>query len=119
MRADTGGTVRVRDSAALGSVVLQSGTGVLRAHEVRLTFPHPVPVPTVEAALADAQRSLPGRSLAAPPLALQVADISVTSWDGGILLWTTDPDEAAVRDRVLRSLLPRLRAPAPAAVRSA
>lgn len=76
-------------------------------------------VPTVEAALADAQRPLPGHSPAAAPFALQVADISVASWDGVSLVWTTDPDEVAFRDRVPRSLLPRLTAPALAADRSA
>lgn len=119
MRADTGGLVRVPNSAVLGSLILRSNTGVLKAHRIRMTFPQSVPISVVEGAVAEAQRSLPERSPAAPPLALQVADISATTWDGVVLVWTTDPDESGFRDRVLRSVLSRLPAAASPPVRSA
>jgi small-conductance mechanosensitive channel len=115
LRADTGGTVRVPNSVVLGALVLRQAPGVARSHRIRMTFPQSVPVSIVEAAVGETHGSLPGHSAAAPPVRLEVADISATTWDGVVVVWTTAPDEAGLRDRVLRSVMSRLPTARPSA----
>ena len=115
MRADAGGTVRVPNSVVLGALVIRQAPGVLRSHRIRMTFPQSVAVSTVETALAETLGSLPGRSSVAPPVILEVVDISATTWDGIVVVWTTAADEAGLRDIVLRSVLTKLPAAHPSA----
>jgi len=108
LHLDSGGTARVPNSVVLGALVLRQTPGVARSVRVRMTFPTSVPVPAVEAALADVGAGLPPVPTSLPPPRLEVADISSASWDGVVVLWSAVPDEAAVRDAVLRSVLGRL-----------
>jgi small-conductance mechanosensitive channel len=115
LRADGGGTVRVPNSVVLGALVIRQGPNMIRSHRIRMTFPQSVPVSTVETAVTETGGSLPGRSGAGPPFRFEVADVSAATWDGVVTVWTEVPDEAAIRDRVLRSVLARLPATPPLA----
>jgi small-conductance mechanosensitive channel len=108
LRLDSGGKAQVPNSVVLGALVLRRSTGVARSVRVRMTFPLTVGVPAVESALADVAAKLPRPSPLTPVPHLEVADISATTWDGVAVVWTAVPDEAAVRDTVLRSVLARL-----------
>ena len=108
LRADSGGTVRVPNSVVLGALVIRQAPHVVRSLRIRMTFPQAIPVSVVETAVAETEGSLPGRSPTAPPVRFEVADISATTWDGVVVVWTTALDESEIRDRVLRSLLARL-----------
>jgi small-conductance mechanosensitive channel len=108
LHLDSGGTARVPNSVVLGALVLRQTPGVPRSLRVRMTFPLSVDVPTVEAALADVGAGLPPTPAHLPAPRLEVADVSATSWDGVVVLWTAVPDESTARDAVLRSVLARL-----------
>ncbi len=109
---DSGGTARVPNSIVLTALILQPRAA--QATRVRMTFPLTVPVPTVEAALAEIARDfpVPGGRGSAPRL--HVADIAAQSWDAVITVWSPGADDGTVRDQVLRSVLGRI-VPAPAA----
>lgn len=44
----------------------------------------------------------------APAPALEVTDLSSSTWDAVVVLWTDTEDPGTVRDRVIRSVLPRV-----------
>jgi hypothetical protein len=62
----------------------------------------------VEAALADVTAAFPADAARTPPR-LEIADISPTTWDGVIVLWSAVLDEWLVRDRVMRAVMARLK----------
>lgn len=105
LRVLGGEEVRVPNGVVIGALVLKPTPGRLRPCRVRMTFPWTVAPGTVEAALrtlppvpgADAAQSTPPR--------LQVADVGPGSWDGSVVVWTREPDDAAVRDHLLRAVV--------------
>lgn len=44
----------------------------------------------------------------APAPALEVTDLSSSTWDAVVVLWTDTEYPGTVRDRVIRSVLPRV-----------
>ena len=103
---DRGGTAKLPNNIVMQALVLEPrATTLLR---VRMTFPVSVPVATVEAAVAELPALLPPPPPGTPGPRLEVADISAGTWDGVVVLWSTDPDEGPVRDRILRTVLPWL-----------
>lgn len=112
LRQDTGGVVKIPNSIILGGVV-QRFEGNLRTVRVRMSFPQTVPVATVEAALADLKAALHDPKTTVSRVSLEMIDISATTWDGVVLVVTSNMDEPTIRDRVLRSVLARLVRPEP------
>jgi small-conductance mechanosensitive channel len=113
LRLDAGGVAKVPNSVVLAALVLQPTPGVPKLHRVRMTFPLAVTTRAVEASLSEVQRSFPEDVGLAPPH-LEVTDISMTTWDGVVLVSTRLQDDGLVRDRVMRAVLGQL-APPPAA----
>ncbi len=109
---DSGGTAKVPNGVVITALVLQARA--TRAHRVRMTFPLSVPVASVESALEDVAREFPPPTTAARPPRLEVADVSPTTWDGVVIVWSPALDETSVQDRVMRAVLARLPAVASA-----
>jgi small-conductance mechanosensitive channel len=105
---DAGGLAKFPNGIVLNALSLHQVPGSPRAVRVRMTFPQSVTVGTVEEALRAAASGFPGTSPTAPVPRLEVADISETTWDGAVVVWTTATDEGRVRDNVLRAVLDRL-----------
>lgn len=109
---DSGGTAKVPNGIVIQALVVLPAAG--SQHRVRLTFPRSVPLATVEAVLPTITREFPPPFTGAPPPRLEVADVSATTWDAVVVLWSRPSESSSVRDRVLRAFLP-FGAPAPAA----
>lgn len=108
---DGGGTAKVPNSMVLGSLIVQPRPGGAKAYRVRMTFPLTTTPQAVEAALPAIETVFPPP--AAPPISprLQVTDLSPTTWDGVVTIWSTLTDESQVRDRVTRAVLAQVRPP--------
>jgi small-conductance mechanosensitive channel len=111
---DGGGLAKFPNGIVLDALSLHQPSGTARAFRVRMTFPQTVPVPLVEAAVADVMARLPRASPALPAPHFEVADISERTWDGVVVVWSANIDEGAIRDQVLRSVLASLPAARPA-----
>ncbi len=109
---DGGGFAKVPNGIVIQAMVVVARGPLV--HRVRLTVPRSVPIATLEGALDEIARELPPPYAGAPPPRLEATDISATTWDAVVIVHTTLRDPGAVRDKVLRRLLPRL-VPAPAA----
>jgi small-conductance mechanosensitive channel len=110
---DGGGHAKFPNGIVLNALSLHRDPGGSRAFRVRMTFPLSVPVSLVETAVAELGGSLPDGVASRPLPHLEVADISPTSWDGVVVVWSTAIEEGVVRDRVLRRVLERLPPAAP------
>jgi small conductance mechanosensitive channel len=108
LRLDAGGLAKVPNSVVLGALILEPKRGASRLHRIRMTFPVAVEPSVVEGALADVSSAFPADTARTPPR-LEVADVSPTTWDGVIVLWSTVLDEWLVRDRVMRAVLARVK----------
>jgi small-conductance mechanosensitive channel len=111
MGLDSGGTAKIPNSVVLGALVLQPRDRGPRLYRVRMTFPLTVPVSSVEATLPEVAAALPNPGGKSPAVRLEVVDLSPTTWDGVVIFWSPVLDEDEVRDRVLRTILPRVAAP--------
>jgi small-conductance mechanosensitive channel len=111
---DGGGLAKFPNGIVLDALSLHQPAGTVRSYRVRMTFPQTVPVPLVEAAVAQVAASLTGTSPTYPSAHLEVADISEKTWDGVVVVWSTDVNESAVRDQILRSVLASLPSVPPA-----
>jgi len=107
LRLDAGGIAKVPNSVVLGALVLEPTPSAPKVHRVRMTFPFSVELKVVEGALADVTNAFPQDAARVPPR-LEVTDITPTTWDGVISLWSGIIDESLVRDRVMRAVLARL-----------
>ena len=103
---DRGGVARLPNNVVMSAMVLAPRGGTQQ--RIRMTFPLSVAVGKVEAALADAVRGLPPGAPGAPPPHLEVADLSASTWDGVVVVWTADEEVGATRDRLLRAVLAHL-----------
>jgi small-conductance mechanosensitive channel len=109
---DIGGTAKLPNGIVIQAlVVLPKGAVV---HRVRMTFPCTVRIDSVEAALPDVAHEFPAPFAGAPAPRLEAADLSATTWDGVVVLWSSVRDPGAVRDRVIRAVLARLPSATPA-----
>ena len=104
IKLDSGEVTRFPNAVVLASPAVQVPKTKARAQRIRLTFPVTVSVASVEALLPDAQRVAGGLPQDAQSARLLVADVTPSTWDGVLCVWTLDSDESAVRDRVLRLL---------------
>lgn len=107
LRLDNGRLAKVPNSIVIQALVVNLSQSPVRALRVRMTFPMAVSVATADAALAALGRAPGFLAPDRPAPSLQVVDLSATSWDGLVTLWTDEPDEDRVRDVVLRALLAR------------
>jgi len=105
---DGGGLAKFPNGIVLNALSLHQLPGDSRAYRVRMTFPQSLPVPVVEAALAGLSERVPGYSSEHPPPHLEVTDISEKTWDGLVVVWSTEIDEGKIRNAVLRSVLASL-----------
>jgi len=109
---DAGGTARVPNATVLGALILQPRA--THATRVRMTFPLAVSVAAVESALVEVAREFPITGSRGEPPRLQVADLSVASWDAVITVWSPGADDGTVRDQVLRAVLAQVTPSGPA-----
>jgi len=109
---DTGGIAKMPNGIVIQALVLLPRGPVV--HRVRMTFPRSVPLELVERAVRDVAGAVPSSVPAMPPPRLEVADLGPTSWDGVIVLGSTERDPGRVRDRVIRAVLARLGPATPA-----
>ncbi len=109
---DTGGTAKVPNAITIQAIVLEAGGSAV--HRVRMTFPFTVAVSTVEAAVSAVAGDFPAPFPGAPPPRVEATDISATSWDAVVVLWSRIREPGAVRDKVIRAVLARMPAPPPA-----
>jgi small-conductance mechanosensitive channel len=112
LHLDSGGRAKVPNSVVLGALILAPTPGGTRLHRVRMTFPISIDATMVESAISDVASAFPTDAARIPPR-LEMADISSTTWDGVIVLWSTVQDEWLVRDRVMRAVLTRVRSSLP------
>ena len=105
---DGGGLGKFPNGIVLNALSLHQYPGTARSYRVRMTFPQTLSVGHVEEALHGLSEGLPVPKAPVPTPRLEVADISATTWDGVVTVWSTVTDESAVRDRVLRAILARL-----------
>ncbi len=116
---DHGPSARIPNGIVIQAMVLLTGGSSL--HRVRLTLPTTTPLADVEGSLPAIAREFPAPFPGAAPPRLEVADLAATTWDAVVVLWSDVRDANAVRDRVLRVLLPRIgrpgAAPAPGSPR--
>ena len=103
---DTGGLAKVPNGVVLQAMVLV-GHGAI-VHRVRMTLPYSVLIADVEAALPEVVRLFPPPFAGAPPPRVEAADVSAATWDAVVVVWSEVRDLGAVRDRVLRAVLPHL-----------
>lgn len=108
LRLDSGRLARVPNAVVLSALVVNLSTSSGRAQRIRLTFPLATPVGLLDDLLPElaAEFARPGSDL--PPPRAEVADVGPVTWDGVIVVWTREPNEELVRDRVLRVALRRL-----------
>jgi len=109
---DAGGVAKLPNGIVIQALVVLSRGAVL--HRVRLTLPRSVPIAAVEAALPEVTKAFPPPFPGAPSPRFEVADLSPTSWDGVVVLWSLTREPGVVQDRVLRAVLGRLAPSAPA-----
>jgi small-conductance mechanosensitive channel len=108
---DSGGTAKLPNSVVLGSLIVQPRPGGARAYRVRMTFPIATTPELVEASLGAVGRAFPAGGAPAIAPRLEVTDLTPTTWDGVVTVWTTVSDESQVRDKVTRAVLEQLRSP--------
>lgn len=111
LELDSGRSARIPNSQVVNSLVIALDERTSRAQRVRMTLPYTVSVDDV-AAVARALATDAVRAAGTPEPEVQVADVSPTTWDAVIVLWTRVVDEDRLRDAVLRGVLARLRTPA-------
>ncbi|HYA10372.1 MAG TPA: mechanosensitive ion channel family protein [Thermoplasmata archaeon] len=103
---DSGGMAKVPNAIVIQAMVVLARGPVV--HRVRMTFPYTTPVAAVEAAMADVAREFPPPYPGAPAPRLEATDLSATTWDAVIVLWSAVQPSGVVRDRVIRCVLPHL-----------
>jgi len=59
----------------------------------------------VESALVELTTAMKDPDVSASRLALEVVDISATTWEGVVVVRSSTLDETTIRDRMLRSVL--------------
>lgn len=106
LRLDNGAVAKVPNAVVITALLVESAGP--RVHRVRVTFPNSVAVGTVESALPAIAQAFPGPTPGAGPPRFEVADLGPSTWDGVVVLWSAARDPSAIRDKVLRALLPRL-----------
>ena len=112
---DGGGQAKFPNGIVLNALSLHQTPGAPRAFRIRMTFPQTIGVPLVEAAVAKANERLPGGSPQLPAPRIEVADISEKTWDGVVVVWSTEFHDGPIRDYILRRVLEKLPGAKPAA----
>jgi small-conductance mechanosensitive channel len=108
---DTGQVARIPNNIVVQALVINLTQTPRHAQRVRFTLSTSVRLEDVEVALQEVLRGTgPATPVGAPSPAIQVADVGAQTWDAAVVIWTEDPREEVVRDRILRALLPRLQA---------
>jgi small-conductance mechanosensitive channel len=118
LRLDNGRVAKIPNSILVSALVLNLSFPAPRAYRIRMTFDSKVPLSQVEGALADYVKlhaAIPGY----PEPHVEVADISLLSWDAVVVLWSNETNEEPVRDAILRRVLPTVSATAVAAAAAA
>jgi small conductance mechanosensitive channel len=113
LATDQGGQAKIPNAVMLTALLLQPRPGAPRPYRFRMTFPLSVPVAEVEKALPDVSAAIATRG--GQPPRLEVVDLSPTTWDGAVVLWSAGTDEEVLRDKVLRTVLTRVSASTAAA----
>ncbi len=107
---DSGGQARVPNAVVISALLLAPRGPLL--HRVRLSVPTSVGIAGVEGLLPAISEAFPPPFAGAPPARIELAEVGSTSYDLVVVLWSPVRDPGAVRDKVLRLLLPALGPPA-------
>jgi len=105
LRLDNGRVAEFPNQTLVTALVLNLSHPSPRMYRIRMTLDLKVPVARVEAALAACTRQqapIPG----VPEPHVEVADLGTATWDAVVVIWSNEPDEAPLRDAILRQLLP-------------
>jgi small conductance mechanosensitive channel len=111
LRLDNGRIAKIPNSILVGALTLNLSYPSPRSYRIRMTFDLKVPLSQVETALAEYVQKhgpIPGY----PEAHVEVADLSLLSWDAVVVLWSNEPNEEPVRDAILRRVLPAVSATA-------
>jgi small-conductance mechanosensitive channel len=111
VQLDSGRPTRIPNSVVISALVIDHTARTPHAVRVRVTLPQTTNPAVLEEGVAEyvaTHPPIPG----APKARVEVADIQPANWDGVIVLWTTNPSDDAVKDEVLRLVLPRAAAAA-------
>jgi small-conductance mechanosensitive channel len=108
IRLENGQIARIPNGVVVQALVVNFTQTPLRSQRVRFTAPSSLSLAEVEAAVEELLRSQALTPRDAPAPSVQVADVTATTWDAVVVIWTDDPRDEVVRDRVLRAILPRL-----------
>jgi len=107
---DSGGSAKVPNAIVIQSMVVLPRGAV--AHRVRFTLPYTVSLATIEATLPEIRRAFPPPFSGVPEARVEAVDVSATTWDAVVVLWSAVNEPGVVRDRVLRIVLGALPRPA-------
>ena len=108
LRLDTGELARVPNSVVLSALVVDQGASSAHGQRVRMSFASSTPPRLLDELLPELTAEFAGPGSELPPPRVEVADIGPASWDGVVVVWTRERNEALVRDRVLRVVLGRV-----------
>ncbi|HKV89882.1 MAG TPA: mechanosensitive ion channel family protein [Thermoplasmata archaeon] len=110
LRLDSGRLAKIPNQVLLGALIVNLSHPSPRSYRIRMTFDQKVPLARVEQALGEYVKvhpPIPG----SPEPHVEVADISATTWDGVVVVWSNEVTEEPVRDGVMRRVLARLAPP--------
>jgi len=107
---DTVGVAKLPNGVVIQTLVVLPRGAVL--HRVRVTFPRAVRVSAVEGAMAQVASEFPPPSAGVPGPRLEVTDLSASTGDGVVVLWSLTSEPGVVRDRAMRAVLARVDPPA-------
>ena len=107
---DTVGMAKLPNGVVIQTLVVLPRGAVL--HRVRVTFPRAVRVSAVEGAMAQVASEFPPPSAGVPGPRLEVTDLSASTGDGVVVLWSLTSEPGVVRDRAMRAVLARVDPPA-------
>jgi small-conductance mechanosensitive channel len=105
---DNGQLAEFPNSVISQALVINLTRSPMRTQRIRFTLPITVPIGAVESAVRRIEALAGTVPEGGPPPRFDVVDVSKDTWDGVVIVWTTEPDESIVRDRVLRAVLPAL-----------
>ncbi|MCI4318715.1 MAG: mechanosensitive ion channel family protein [Thermoplasmata archaeon] len=107
LRLDDGRTARIPNGVVYGAVVTNLSQTRYRLTRIRLTLPRSLPVAELESEIQAFAREFAVPSGVVPQPRCFVVDVTATTWDALIEVWSETPRDEPVVDGVLRRLADR------------
>lgn len=105
LQLDEGRPVRIPNGVVYASVVTILSVAQPHLVRVRATLPRSTPIEMLEEAVKAYTTAHPPSSDAVPRPRVLVVDLSPTTWDGVVEVWTPAAREDIIRDAVLREII--------------